>query len=353
MIWRSLSEGLPSRSALCLEKHGTPNLPASHLQGVVSESTSTIYVSILCDLAITAAKFTAAAFTQSAAMFSEGVHSVVDSLNGVMLLWGKHASRRRADLEHPFGYGKELYFWTLLVALLIFAAGGGASIYEGIASLRQGSLHQEASWWNHLVLGASAVFEAVTVLIAWRDFRRLEGPKALWHGIRASKDPTVFTVLLENIAGLAGVGIAFAGIFLARHFHAPAFDGISSILIGLLLAGIAVVMAIESKGLLIGEGMDRATLSAIRQLVENDPAVVRAGAPLTMYFGPHSILLALEVEFQNGLSAKEITAAVDRLESAIRNHYPTIERIFIEAEALSRAGRQPGREHAQTRAALG
>jgi len=304
---------------------------------VPSPQTRTVYASVACDIAIAASKFVAAAFTHSSAMFSEGIHSVVDSLNGVLLLWGRHASKRRADLQHPFGYGKELYFWTLIVAVMVFAVGGGMSLYDGIAEIRQGHLANDAGAWNYGVLAASAVFEAATVVIALKNFRKSETNQSFWKCIRASKDPTVFTVLLENIAAIVGLGIAFVGIVLARVLHMPALDGVASILIGFLLAAVSVVIAIESKGLLIGEGMDRRTLESIRNLAQADPAVVRAGGPLTMYFGPRSILLALDVEFEKGLSAAGVTAAVDRLESSIRANYPNIQRIFIEAESLSRA----------------
>lgn len=282
----------------------------------------------------------AASFTGSAAMLSEGIHSLVDSSNGVLLLWGRHASRKRADIEHPFGYGKELYFWTLIVAVLIFAIGGGMSIYEGITTVSRG---HESSYgpWNYAVLAFAAVFEAVTVVIAARDFRRTEGKGGFWNCIRASKDPTVFTVLLDNLAALAGLAIAFLGIFLGHVLGLAYLDGVASILIGLILAAVAVVLAMESKGLLIGEGMDKAKLEAIRRLAESDRAVVQVGGPLTMYFGPQSILLALDVQFEKGLSADEVTAAVDRMEKSIRSQYPNIQRIFIEAESLSQTATKP------------
>jgi cation diffusion facilitator family transporter len=307
-------------------------------------SKRSIYVSIACDLLIAATKFVAAGFTASSAMLAEGIHSVVDSCNGVLLVWGKRASEKPADADHPFGYGKELYFWTLIVAVLIFAIGGGMSIYEGISHILHEHITRYGAW-NYVVLAVSAAFEAATVLSALRDVRRTEANKALWTSLRTSKDPTVFTVLLDNLAALVGLLIAFLGIYLGQRLHQPNLDGLASILIGLTLAAVAVVLAIESKGLLIGEGMDKAMLQSIRQLAERDRAVVRVGRPLTMYFGPQSILLALEVEFEGGLSAAEVTAAVDRIEKSIRSKYPNVERIFIEAESLrgAEAARQVSR----------
>ncbi len=302
-----------------------------------SDSTRTVYFALACDLAIATGKFVVAGFTHSSAMFSEGIHSVVDSVNGALLLWGRRASRKDADDEHPFGYGKELYFWTLIVALVIFAAGGGMSIYDGIASLQRGGRTGSAGAWTYGVLGVSGAFELATVWISAKSFRRLEGQHGFWSSIRASKDPTVFTVLLDNIAAVLGVVLAFLGIALSEALHMPALDGIASILIGVLLAGVAILMTVESKGLLVGEGMSKQALQCIRELAARDPAVVRAGRPMTMYFGPRSILLALDIEFEKGLSAAEVTAAVDRLETSIRSKYPNVERIFIEAESLSRA----------------
>ncbi|MGH9584348.1 MAG: cation diffusion facilitator family transporter [Bryobacteraceae bacterium] len=301
------------------------------------ESKRTVWVSICCDLAIGCVKFVAAFFTGSSAMFSEAIHSIVDSVNGFLLLWGRRASEKPADTDHPFGYGKELYFWSLIVAVLIFAIGGGASLYEGVL----GVVHPRASTkiaWDYGVLAFAAVFEVVTVVIAARDFRRSAGRYGYWKGVRTSKDPTLFTVLLDNVAAVFGVVFAFLGIFLGRLLHRPYLDGLGAILVGVTLAAVAVILAIESKGLLIGEGVDRKTREKIRRLAAADPAVERVGGPLTMYFGPTSVLLALEVQFRKGLSAGEVTSAVDRLEKSVRGEYPFIERIFIEAESLGRTG---------------
>lgn len=299
-------------------------------------SQSSVYVAIGCDIGIAIAKFVAASITGSSAMASEGIHSVVDSLNGWVLLWGEKASKRPPDANHPFGYGKEIYFWAFMVAVLIFAIGGGMSIYDGIGHLHDAKPPEHGPW-NYAVLGFAALFEGVTVGFAVRDFRRAEGPKAFWTGIHTSKDPTVFTVLLDNLAALAGLLFAFLGIFLGRLFHLPYLDGVASIFIGVTLGIVAVVLALECKGLLIGEGVDKKTLDRIKRLAENDEGVAYVGAPLTMYFGPNSIFLALEVQFHEGLSATELTSAVDRLEKNIRSEYPKIQRIYIEAESLRQA----------------
>lgn len=305
---------------------------------MASNSQASVYFSIGCDLAIAAAKFVAAAITGSSAMASEGIHSIVDSANGLVLLWGQKASGRAPDTDHPFGYGKELYFWTFIVAVLIFAIGGGMSIYDGMEHLHDQTLGPD-DVWNYAVLAVAAIFEGVTVVVAVREFRKNEGKNPFWTSIHTSKDPTVFTVLLENVAALAGLLFAFLGVFLGRLFNRPYLDGVASILIGVTLAVVAVVLAVESKGLLIGEGVDKKTLDCIRQLAQGDPGVMFVGAPLTMYFGPFSVFLALEVQFQDGLSAADVTATVDRLEKRIRAEYPKIQRIYIEAESLRQGGR--------------
>lgn len=304
-----------------------------------SESGLSIYFSIVCDLAIAASKFIAAVFTGSAAMLSEGVHSVVDSCNGVLLLWGKRASGKAADADHPFGYGMELYFWTFVVTVLIFGMGGGVSIYEGVQRVLHVSPMQDPKW-NYAVLAFSAVFEGATIRVAMREFRKANKQGGFWRAFRVTKDLTVMTVLLENAAALVGLVIAFAGIFLGNLLHMPRLDGVASILVGVTLAAVAVVLATETKGLLIGEGASKEVLQNIRQIAEHEAGVVRAGAPLTMYFGPQSVLLALDVEFDRRLSATEVTSVVDRLEKSIRNQYPKIQRIFIEAESLSKAGQE-------------
>lgn len=306
-----------------------------------SESKRTVVVSIACDLAIGITKFTAATITGSSAMLSEAIHSVVDCVNGVLLLWGIHAGERSADETHPFGYGMELYFWSLIVAELIFAIGGGMSIYEGISQIRHPTPSKDI-YWDYVVLGFAAIFEVTTVVVAARDFRRGGSRTGFWRRIHTSKDPTVFTVLLDNIAAVAGVLLAFLGIFFGRLLGMSMLDGVASVSIGLVLAAVAGLLVIESKGLLIGEGVDKRTRENIRQLACADQAVVNVGAPLTMYFGPNSVLLALEVEFQKGLSAVEVTSAVDRLEKSVRSKYPEIERVFIEAESLT-APSQPRR----------
>jgi cation diffusion facilitator family transporter len=242
-------------------------------------------------------------------------------------------SKKPADPSHPFGYGKELYFWTLIVAILIFAVGG-MSVYEGITHLRHPSPLANPTW-NYLVLGFAFVFEGFAWGIAFKEFRSSKGKTSLWRAVRASKDPTIFTVLFEDSAAMLGLVVAFLGIYLGHWLNNPYLDGIASIMTGCILALVAVLLAYESKGLLVGEGADKETISSICEIAQSDPAVERAMTPLTMHFGPQDVLLNLDIKFRPGLSAGEIELAVDRLEMAIRKKHPEVKRIFIEAESIT------------------
>ncbi|HXG83701.1 MAG TPA: cation diffusion facilitator family transporter [Pyrinomonadaceae bacterium] len=311
---------------------------------MAAESKTAIFAAIGGNLAIAIMKFAAAAFTGSSAMLSEGIHSLVDTGNGGLLLLGIHKSKQPADATHPFGYGKELYFWSLIVAVLIFGVGGGISIYEGITHLIHPS-PLEDPFWSYVVLGLAVVFEGIVFVIAFRAFQALKGEdENIWQAIKSSKDPTTFTVLFEDAAALLGLIVAFAGIFLAHYFNNPYLDGAASILIGVILASVAVFLAYESKGLLVGEGADPETLANIRKLAEAAAGVEKVINPLTMYFGPRTILLTVDIEFDKKLSAMEVEEAVDRLEKNIRSQYPDIKHIYIEAGAISSGNRETVRQ---------
>ncbi len=302
-------------------------------------SKRTIVAAMGANVAIAATKFVAAAVTGSSAMLSEGIHSLVDSGNGLLLLLGLRRSQRPADASHPFGHGKELYFWTLIVAIMIFAVGGGMSMYEGISHLlHPNPLHNPL--WNYLVLGLAILFEGYSWTVAVREFRGTQQGQGVWRAIHTSKDPTIFTVLFEDSAALLGLLVALVGVYLGHRLENPSLDGVASIMIGGLLAAVAVLLAYESKGLLVGESAGAAVVAHIRAVAEADPAVEWIMPPLTMHLGPHDVLLNLEIKFRDGLSAAEIGAAVERIEHNLRRRDPDIKRIFIEAESLSPAGRQ-------------
>ncbi len=298
------------------------------------ETKTAVVAAIAGNLTIAATKFIAGVMTGSSAMLAEGIHSLVDTGNGALLLLGLRMSRKPPDDDHPFGHGKELYFWTLIVAILIFAVGGGMSFYEGVVHILHPSPIADPTW-NYVVLGIAFTFEAMVWSVAWKVFRNQRKGRTVFQTIESSKDPTTYTVLLEDSVALLGIVIAFAGILLARWFGNPYFDGAASITIGVLLASVAIFLASQSKGLLIGEGMGREKLKGIQAIAKADPAVELTKRPLTMYFGPHEVLVALDVQFHAGLSAGEVTAAIDRIERLIKADYPDVSRIYIEAESLT------------------
>ncbi len=303
----------------------------------MAESKLAVYCAIGANLAIAVTKFIAAGVTGSSAMLSEGIHSTVDSGNGVLLLVGMKLSKRTATPEHPFGHGKELYFWSLMVAVLIFGLGGGISAYEGILHI----LHPEPlrdPTWNYIVLGAAALFESSSFVVAMRQFLVTKRDVPFWHSLKTSKDPTMYTVLAEDAAALVGLGLAALGVYVSHRFAMPIVDGVASVAIGALLAGVAVLLIVQSRGLLIGEGVAPETARAIRDLAVCNPRVRDATAPLTMYLGPDEILLALDVEFERDATTDEIVSAVANIERDIRNRYPKITRTYIEARSLTLRG---------------
>jgi len=299
-----------------------------------SESKTAIVAAIFGNIAIAVTKFTAAFITGSSAMTSEGIHSFVDTGNGALILLGLRQSRKPPDAEHPFGYGKELYFWSLIVSFGIFAVGCGMSVYEGLTHL----IHPEPvtnPFWNYVVLGFAFVFEGISWFFGWRAFRVTKGRRGILQAIHESKDPSTFLVFLEDSAALTGLVIAALGIFFGRLLNSPYADGLASVLIGLLLGMISVFLARESKGLLIGEGVDDKTLKQIRKLVEADPDVEHVHHLLTMHFGPNEVLLTLEVKFRDELSATGVREAVARLHRTVRREHPEINRIFFGSESLA------------------
>lgn len=307
------------------------------------ESKVAVIAAVLGNLAIAAIKFVAAAITGSSAMISEGIHSLVDTGNGGLLLLGMKSSTREADPEHPFGYGKSLYFWSLVVAVSIFGIGGGMSLYEGVSHIRHVAPEVVLGnpMANYIVLAISFLVEGTSFTVAMKQFRLAKGDKSAWQFIRTSKDPSLYTVVLEDSAAMLGLAVAFLGVFFGHLFHNAYLDGVASIVIGLLLMSVAFLLASETKGLLLGEGADDATVADIRARVEADPAVQQAGDILTMYMGPHELLVNLGVSFTPGLPAEEMHEAIHRIEADIARSYPECTRVYIEAESLPVPGEPP------------
>lgn len=310
---------------------------------MAASSRTAIFAAIAGNFAIAVTKFIAAGITGSSAMLTEGIHSLVDTGNGGLLLLGIRRSRRPADPEHPFGYGKELYFYTLMVAVLIFALGGGVSIYEGIQHvLHADAVEMEDPTINYVVIGLAVLFEGFAWGTALKGFMQVKGKRTAWETVRTSKDPTLFAVLFEDSAALAGLVVAFLGIYLGHALEMPVLDGVASIIIGVILCVVALFLLRETKGLLLGESVDPEVLADIRGVIEADPAVEHVGRVMTMHMGPSDVLLNLDLQFDRTLDARAVEAAVDRLEEHIRAHHAEVRHIFIEAEALRR-GRRNGR----------
>ena len=298
---------------------------------MAGKSKKVIYAAFIGNALIAISKFVAAGFTGSAAMVSEGIHSVVDCGNQLLLLFGLRRAERKPDKKHPFGYGMELYFWTFVVAILIFAVGAGVSIYQGIDRVRHPHEITNVAW-NYGVLLAGMVFEGVAWYIAYKEFNRQRGDQPFMAAIRHSKDPTVFTVLFEDTAAMLGLMIAFAGVAGAKYTGIPELDGIASICIGIVLAVVAVLLAIEAKGLLIGEGADPEIVQHIENMANADNRVWRTNEILTMHLGPDDILLNASFDFVPGLTADEVEGAISQFERKIKKAYPSIRRVFIEAQ---------------------
>src|SRR5574341_335671 len=299
---------------------------------MTGESRVAIFAAIAANLAIAVTKFIAAFFSGSSAMLSEGIHSLVDTGNGALLLLGFRRSQKPADPRHPFGHGKELYFWSLIVAILIFALGGGMSVYEGVTHISRP--HQSDPTWNYVVLGIAFVFESISSFFAFKAFRKELRGRGVFKAIRASKDPTSFTVLFEDTAALLGLVVAFIGIWLGHVLQNPYLDGVASIVIGVILATVAGLLVYETRGLLIGESVDPQTLEAIRAIARADEMVEEVRKSLTMHFGPSDVLLTLDIQFKPELSAQEVAGAINRIEAKIREHHPEVRHIYIEAKSL-------------------
>ena len=289
-----------------------------------------VYSAIAANLAIAAAKFIAAMISGSSAMLSEGIHSVVDTCNELLILLGMGRSARPPDRNFPFGYARELYFRTFIVALLLFGGGGAMAIYQGILHLREPEPLRNPLV-TFIVIGVAAIFDGASFIIALTAMRRRPGKGPLWLKIHHSKDPTVFSVLIEDFAALLGLATAFVGTLLSYHLKNPYIDGAASIVIGIILSGAALALAYESKNLLLGESASPQVVADICAIASRDHRVRTVHTPLTMQLGPQEVLLNLDVEFREDISAQDHLAAVSAIEDAIRSRHPSIGRIFIEA----------------------
>jgi len=299
-----------------------------------------VFASMAANLGIAIMKFIAAFFTGSSAMLSEGIHSLVDTTNGFLLLWGMKKSKVLPDKQHPFGHGKEIYFWSFIVAIFIFALGGGVALYEGIKHLLQS--HHEAvfsrkmMFWNYGVLAGSILFEGISLWIAWKEFRKLH-PEGFVDALRKSKDAVSIAVIVENGAAVLGLLIALAGISLTYYFHNPVFDGWASILIGLLLSYVAFFMAKETKHLLIGESADEEEIEKVVAILKQYPQLENFGNIKTMHMGPNDIMLGANINFKDDLTIRQIEPIVKEIKEKIVQTNPDIKHIFLETDSYGQA----------------
>lgn len=296
-------------------------------------SKTVIYAALAGNTAIAITKFVAASFTGSAAMLSEAIHSVVDTGNQLLLLFGLRRAARPADARHPFGYGLQLYFYTFVVAVLIFGVGAVISFLHGWEKVRHPTSIENA-WVNYLVLGIGIAFEGAVWIVALRAFNKQRGSRSILAEVKSSKDPTVFTVLFEDTAALLGLVVALLGVFLSESLDLPILDGVASLIIGAILATTAFFLAVESQSLLTGEAASHETRIGINRIARAEPGVMGLNQARTMHFGPNEVFVALSLDFEDSLSAGEVERIVTRIENKLREAYPEVGQIFIEAQSF-------------------
>jgi len=314
----------------------------------VGGSTTVVVVALACNLGIAAAKFVAAAWSGSSAMLSEAIHSLVDTSNQALLLLGIKRSLQPADERHPFGYGMELYFWSFIVAIILFSLGAGVAIYEGVDKLLHPHPIQHANIL-YIVLGVALVLESISLFQCMREFNARRGQLPWMTALRTSKDPSLYMVLLEDCAALAGLTIAFFGVLAADQLGIEMADGVASIVIGVLLAMVAVFMSIETKALLIGESVEPGVLAGIRAIIAAETGkgkpIVEINSIKTMHLGPDDILVVASADFEDGQPASAVEATNARLELAIKSAYPAVRQLCLEVRSAAAVanGRHDGR----------
>ena len=296
------------------------------------ESRFFIYVSLVVDSLIAIFKFIAAYFTRSSSMLSEGIHSLIDLSSQLLLIWGIKTSRKSPNSKRPFGYGREFYFWSFIVSLVIFTMGGCISFYEGFLRLYRPHMEGNVSW-NYAVLAFAFVFNVISMFAALKAFNKRRRDIPFWEAVIKTKDPSTIIVLLGDFGDLLGLIVAFLGIFLGRMMNKPYYDGAASMIIGVILIVTSAVLIRESKSLLMGETTSRKTLQRIIKLTEADIAVIKVKKHFSTYLSPEEVLLQLNTVFKDGLTTHEITDAIQRIIKNIKNEFPRIKQIFIEPVA--------------------
>jgi cation diffusion facilitator family transporter len=294
---------------------------------------ASVYSALAADILIATIKFLAGAYSNSSSMISEGIHSLVDTTNEVLLLYGMKRSKKPPDKIRPFGYGKELYFWSFIVSILIFGLGGGISIYQGIIHIRHPLILGNPTW-NYIVLLLSMIFEGTSLIIATKEFNKVRGNTPFWKAIIKSKDPASFLILFEDGAAVAGLLVVLILMKLNETYHLPYLDGLASIIVGLLLVFVSLILAHESRSLLMGEGIAPETQVKIKALAEKDAAVMQVTNILSTYESPDEVVLMLLVYFKPHLQTTEITDAIERIRQNIKNEFSLVEFVIIQPQSI-------------------
>lgn len=297
----------------------------------MNNNQKSIYSALAANLLIALTKFIAGSFTNSSSMISEGIHSTVDTANQLLILYGIKRSKKAPDQSHPFGYGKELYFWSFIVSILIFGLGGALSIYQGVAHMMEPEIMKDP-FWNYIVLVLSLIFEGTSFIIAVRAFNQTRNGMRWWDAIVKSKDPSSFLVVFEDGAAVAGLIIVMILMWFSHSLQIPELDGLASVIVGLLLVFVSFILARESRSLLMGEGIASETRDKITRLAEKDAAVVKVKNILSTYQSPEEVILMLIIDLEEHLDTEEITEAIQRIRTDIKNEFKFVRFVIIQPE---------------------
>ncbi|MCD9615900.1 cation diffusion facilitator family transporter [Chryseobacterium gleum] len=297
----------------------------------MNNNQKSIYSALAANLLIALTKFIAGSFTNSSSMISEGIHSTVDTANQLLILYGIKRSKKAPDQSHPFGYGKELYFWSFVVSILIFGLGGALSIYQGVAHIMEPEIMKDP-FWNYIVLFLSLIFEGTSFIIAIKAFNQTRNGMGWWDAIVKSKDPSSFLVVFEDGAAVAGLIIVMILMWFSHSMQIPELDGLASVIVGLLLVFVSFILARESRSLLMGEGIASETRDKITRLAEKDAAVVKVKNILSTYQSPEEVILMLIIDLEEHLDTEEITEAIQRIRTDIKNEFKFVRFVIIQPE---------------------